>query len=173
MKMSTLIQTACLILSLLPASAGWAQSACGPGAAQCSSKATDKPMAKTANIVGGALTVCSRDPMTGWFRDGSCKTNAQDRGRHVVCAVMTESFLTFTRSRGNDLSTPRPQLRFPGLKPNDRWCLCALRWREAQEAGFAPPVVTNATHKNALKYVVKTTLLKHAVKPPSAPSEIK
>lgn len=96
--------------------------------------------------------------MTGFYRDGFCRTDDQDQGRHVVCAIMTQSFLDFTRSRGNDLSTPRriagsPEYRFPGLKPGDRWCLCALRWQEAHDAGLAPPVLLSCTHERALQYI--------------------
>ena len=110
------------------------------------------------NVLGGPLRACCTDPMTGYFRDGHCRTDASDRGSHVICAVMTEAFLTFTRQRGNDLSTPRPEYRFPGLKPGDGWCLCALRWREAHEAGLAPPVRLEATHSRALDYVELSVL---------------
>jgi uncharacterized protein (DUF2237 family) len=99
--------------------------------------------------------------MTGFYRDGHCRTGPMDRGRHVVCAVMTAEFLDFTRSRGNDLSTPRPQWQFPGLVPGDRWCLRALRWREAFEAGVAPPVVLESTHQKALEYVAFADLLEY------------
>lgn len=114
------------------------------------------------NVVGGLLQACSFDPVTGYFRDGCCNTDSTDRGNHTVCARMTAPFLAFSRERGNDLSTPVPQYRFPGLKPGDRWCLCAMRWREAWEAGFAPPVVLEATHENALKIVPLDALLGHA-----------
>lgn len=113
------------------------------------------------NVLGDSLQTCSLDPLTGFFRDGCCHTGREDRGTHVVCAVMTAEFLTFTRSRGNDLSTPRPQWQFPGLKPGDRWCLCALRWREARDAGKAPPVHLEATHEKALDYVPLEVLLKY------------
>jgi uncharacterized protein (DUF2237 family) len=103
--------------------------------------------------------------MTGWYRDGCCQTDDADVGRHVVCAVMTEEFLEFTRSRGNDLSTPAPALGFPGLGPGDRWCLCVDRWREALEAGVAPPVVLAATHSAALEVVSLDDLEAHAVDP--------
>jgi len=105
------------------------------------------------NIYGSPLNgiVCSTDPMTGWFRDGTCKTGPNDRGTHVVCAEMTQDFLEFTKSRGNDLSTPR-SWGFPGLRPGDKWCLCALRWTQAWRAGKAPPVVPQATHKKALQF---------------------
>ena len=138
-----------------------AQTECVKGGADCAKQRPARAAKPAKNVHGGALSVCSTEPMTGWFRDGSCRTNAQDRGRHVVCAVMTEAFLTFTRSRGNDLSTPKPSARFPGLKPNDRWCLCALRWREAQESGFAPPVMTAATHMKATHYVFKNVLIEN------------
>lgn len=100
--------------------------------------------------------------MTGFYRDGFCRTDAQDQGRHVVCAVMTDEFLVFTQSRGNDLVTPRPEYQFPGLKAGDRWCLCALRWREAFEAGVAPPVRLACTHERALAYIPLEVLLSMA-----------
>jgi uncharacterized protein (DUF2237 family) len=103
--------------------------------------------------------------MTGYYRDGFCNTGAGDVGAHVVCAQMTEQFLSFTRSQGNDLSTPVPDYRFPGLKPGDRWCLCALRWKEALDAGCAPPVILQATHASALEYVSINDLKKHALDP--------
>lgn len=105
------------------------------------------------NVLGGELQTCCTDPMTGFYRDGKCNTGPQDYGTHVVCAEMTDEFLEFTKGRGNDLSTPIPEYRFPGLKAGDKWCLCALRWREALEAGVAPPVVLERTHKKALEYV--------------------
>ncbi len=105
------------------------------------------------NILGTPLQTCSTDPMTGWFRDGCCETQAADRGRHLVCAVMTDEFLAFSRARGNDLLTPRPEYRFPGLKAGDRWCLCLDRWREAYAAGVAPKVVLAATHQIATERV--------------------
>ncbi len=113
--------------------------------------AYDASMAK--NVLGGELEVCGKDPVTGFYRDGCCHTGGQDAGLHVVCAVMTERFLEFTRARGNDLSTPRPQWGFAGLKSGDRWCLCVSRWVEAYEAGVAPPVVLAATHMSALEFV--------------------
>ena len=90
------------------------------------------------NVLGGPLLPCSLEPLTGWYRDGCCNTDAADAGLHTVCAVMTEEFLSFSQSAGNDLSTPRPEYGFPGLNPGDRWCLCAGRWEEARVAGFAP-----------------------------------
>ena len=105
------------------------------------------------NVLGTPLQACCTDPMTGYYRDGVCNTGPTDTGRHVVCAVMTEEFLTFTKSRGNDLSTPRPEYQFPGLKPGDGWCLCALRWKEAYEAGIVVPVRLESTHEHALEYV--------------------
>ncbi|MEM8583071.1 MAG: DUF2237 domain-containing protein [Bacteroidota bacterium] len=115
----------------------------------------------TKNVFGQDIVSCSTNPMTGFYRDGCCRTGEEDRGTHVVCARMTEAFLTFTKSRGNDLSTPNPRYRFPGLKPGDQWCLCALRWREAYEAGVAPPVVLEATHEKALRYVSLEALKAH------------
>lgn len=105
------------------------------------------------NVLGGPLVECSRRPLTGYFRDGSCRTGSDDRGVHVVCARVTEEFLAFSRERGNDLVTPRPAWGFPGLRAGDRWCLCAARWKEALEAGVAPPVVLEATHVAALEFV--------------------
>jgi uncharacterized protein (DUF2237 family) len=105
------------------------------------------------NVLGGPLAPCSLSPMTGYFRDGCCHTDPTDQGLHVVCVVVTADFLEFSRARGNDLSTPRPEYRFPGLRPGDRWCLCALRWLEALQAGMAPEVVLEATHLNALGVV--------------------
>jgi uncharacterized protein (DUF2237 family) len=117
------------------------------------------------NVLGGPLVSCSTDPMTGWYRDGCCQTDDADVGRHVVCAVMTEEFLSFTHSRGNDLSNPAPAVGFPGLAPGDRWCLCVDRWREALEAGVAPPVVLAATHSAALEVVSLDDLEAHAIDP--------
>lgn len=105
------------------------------------------------NVLGGELELCCVDPMTGFYRTGYCTTDEQDQGVHVVCARMTTEFLAYTKARGNDLSTPRPHYSFPGLKEGDQWCLCALRWQEAFEAGVAPPVVLEATHEKALKYI--------------------
>jgi uncharacterized protein (DUF2237 family) len=115
------------------------------------------------NVLGGDLAPCSFRPLTGFYRDGYCRTGAGDAGVHVVCAVMTAEFLEFTRSRGNDLVTPQPQWMFPGLEPGDRWCLVAARWQEALEAGVAPPVVLEATHASALEFVSLTDLEAHAV----------
>jgi len=115
------------------------------------------------NVLGGALRACSTDPKTGFYRTGRCETGPEDRGRHVVCAEMTEAFLRFTKSKGNDLSTPRPEWNFPGLEPGDRWCLCAVRWQEALEAGVAPPVVLAATHENALEILELADLKTHAL----------
>jgi uncharacterized protein (DUF2237 family) len=108
---------------------------------------------RARNVLGGELSPCSQDPVTGYFRDGCCNTDASDRGRHVVCARLTDDFLRFSVARGNDLVTPRPEFAFPGLKAGDQWCLCAARWLEAHEAGVAPPVVLAATHLSALEIV--------------------
>ncbi|MFN7693865.1 MAG: DUF2237 family protein [Burkholderiales bacterium] len=115
------------------------------------------------NVLGGALLPCSFDPLTGWLRDGCCNTDAQDQGSHVVCSRMTPAFLNWQLERGNDLITPRPELRFQGLKPGDRWCVCAVRWREAFEAGYAPPVVLEATHERALEFLPLEWLKAHAL----------
>ena len=105
------------------------------------------------NVLGTELIPCCMDPVTGYFRDGLCRTMASDTGTHVVCAVVTADFLIFTKARGNDLSTPVLQWQFPGLKPGNKWCLCISRWLEAEEAGVAPPLILEATHKKALEYV--------------------
>ena len=115
------------------------------------------------NVVGGPLKTCCTNPMAGFYRTGKCDTGRGDDGIHVVCARMTREFLSFSRSRGNDLSTPVPEHEFPGLKPGDCWCLCAARWKEALEAGVAPPVVVEATHMSALEFVSLEELQAHAV----------
>lgn len=119
--------------------------------------------ASALNVLGEPLKPCSYDPLTGYFRDGCCHTNAQDTGTHVICARVTEAFLRFSRERGNDLVTPRPQWRFAGLKPGDRWCLCAMRWKEADDAGVAPPVVLDSTHARALDFVSLERLKSNAL----------
>ncbi len=118
---------------------------------------------KAMNVLGTPLETCCTDPMTGFYRDGCCNTGSEDLGLHVVCAQMTEDFLAFTQDQGNDLSTPRPEFGFPGLKPGDRWCLCAARWKEAFEAGCAPPVVLEATHISAVEFINLADLQRHAV----------
>lgn len=115
------------------------------------------------NVFGEALQPCSTAPVTGFFRNGCCDTSDQDVGSHTVCAVMTEAFLEFSKSRGNDLSTPRPEFGFDGLKEGDRWCLCAPRWQEAFEAGKAPRVVLRATHQGALDHCALADLKRHAI----------
>jgi hypothetical protein len=107
----------------------------------------------TLNVLGTELVPCSYDPLTGYFRDGCCTTDATDQGSHLVCVRITQAFLTFSAGRGNDLITPRPAHRFAGLKPGDRWCLCANRWIEALHAGVAPPVVLESTHQKTLAFV--------------------
>jgi uncharacterized protein (DUF2237 family) len=115
------------------------------------------------NVLGTELVPCSYDPLTGYFRDGCCHTDMHDLGSHVICAKVTDEFLEFSRSRGNDLSTPRPEYRFAGLKDGDRWCLCALRWKEALAAGVAPEVVLECTHMRALDFVTIEQLTAYAV----------
>ena len=105
------------------------------------------------NILGTDLKCCGTKPMTGYFRDGFCRTTETDRGRHVVACIVNEKFLHFTRQMGNDLSSPNPMYSFPGLKPGDKWCVCALRWKEAFDAGCAPEVILEATHEKSLDYV--------------------
>ena len=120
-------------------------------------------MTEARNVIGGQLEACCTAPMTGYYRDGKCNTGGGDVGAHVVCAQVTEEFLAFTKSQGNDLSTPVPAFNFPGLKKGDRWCLCAPRWKEALDAGVAPPVILSATHASALEYVSLGELKQHAL----------
>ena len=115
------------------------------------------------NVLGTPLQPCSTDPMTGFYRDGCCRTGPGDIGLHLVCVRVTTEFLEFSRSRGNDLSTPVPQHGFPGLQPGDQWCLCADRWKEALEAGMAPPVVLESTHVSTIEFVDIEDLERHAV----------
>jgi uncharacterized protein len=121
-------------------------------------------MDESRNVMGTVLQTCCSSPMTGFYRDGLCQTGPQDSGVHVVCARLTEAFLSYTKAQGNDLSTPRPEYNFPGLKPGDKWCLCAARWQEALEDGVAPPVVLAATHQAALQHVNLADLRNNAVK---------
>ena len=121
------------------------------------------PRENARNVLGERLQSCSESPVTGFYRDGCCNTGPDDFGRHTVCALMTMEFLEFSRSRGNDLSTPMPELGFPGLKPGDRWCLCAARWKEALDAGMAPRVVLTATHEATLEVVALDDLKRHAI----------
>ncbi|MEL6690200.1 MAG: DUF2237 domain-containing protein [Pseudomonadota bacterium] len=118
----------------------------------------------SVNVSGGPLSPCSLDPLTGFFRDGACNTCAEDGGSHTVCAVMTDEFLAFSKYVGNDLSTPRPEYRFPGLKAGDQWCLCAGRFMQAHEEGCAPNVKLEATHKRALEVVPMDVLEKYAIR---------
>jgi len=115
------------------------------------------------NVLGGELKPCSNRPLTGFFRNGCCETSSEDFGMHTVCAVMTAEFLEFSARVGNDLSTPQPDFQFPGLKPGDRWCLCAPRWKEALDAGVAPPVVLEATHEETLAITPLGILKDYAV----------
>ena len=115
------------------------------------------------NVLGEPLQSCSGDPLTGFFRTGYCVTGPDDVGRHIICCEMTAAFLAFSKSRGNDLSTPRPEMAFPGLKPGDRWCLVAPRWVEALQAGMAPRVALLATHEAALRYTDLKTLKAYAL----------
>ena len=115
-----------------------------------------------SNVIGTELQECSRDPLTGFFRDGCCNTGREDHGVHVVCTRVTADFLAFSRAAGNDLSTPRPEFGFAGLRPGDQWCLCAARWAEAHRAGVAPPVVLEATHISALEFADLGDLRAHA-----------
>ena len=115
------------------------------------------------NVLGTALVPCSYDPLTGFYRDGCCNTGDHDIGLHVVCVRVTAEFLAYSKARGNDLSTPKPEQRFRGLNAGDRWCLCALRWMEACAAGFAPPVVLDATHERALDVIALPLLKAHSL----------
>lgn len=118
------------------------------------------------NVLGGSLVECGTDPLTGFYRDGCCATGPEDAGRHTICAVVTAEFLEHQRSIGNDLSTPMPQYRFPGLVPGDRWCVTALNWLRAQQDGYAAPVVLAATHERTLDVVPLEVLREHAVDVP-------
>ena len=120
-------------------------------------------VAPRRNVLGGELQPCGRQPLTGFFRNGCCDTGDEDLGRHTVCARMTAEFLEFSRRQGNDLVTPVPEAGFPGLEPGDRWCLCAARWRQALEAGVAPPVVLSATHESTLELVPLEDLTRHGL----------
>lgn len=115
------------------------------------------------NVLGEPLESCSENPLTGFFRDGCCNTSAEDRGMHTVCVRVTREFLEFSRSRGNDLVTPRAEFGFPGLKPGDQWCLCAARWKEAEQAGVAPRVLLRSTHAATLQIVRLADLKRHAL----------
>lgn len=114
------------------------------------------------NVFGESLITCGTEPMTGFYRDGCCNSDEEDAGMHSVCVVLTDEFLAFSKLRGNDLSTPRPEYMFPGLKAGDRWCLCAARWVEAHRAGCAPKVVLEATHERTLELVELRELVKYA-----------
>jgi uncharacterized protein (DUF2237 family) len=116
------------------------------------------------NVLGGVLQSCSTDPMTGFFRTGDCQVTEEDVGNHGVCVVATAEFLAYSKSRGNDLSTPRPEFEFPGVRPGDRWCLCSPRWQEALQAGMAPPVVLESSSAAALEFVRLADLKRYAVK---------
>lgn len=120
-------------------------------------------MKRGKNALGGELELCCTDPLTGFYRDGYCRTGMEDHGLHTVCVQATDEFLAFSRSRGNDLSTPRPEWQFPGLKAGDCWCLCVKRWKEALEAGLAPPVKLESTHLSALEFVDLEDLKAHAL----------
>lgn len=121
-------------------------------------------MSKARNVLNGPLQSCGTDPVTGFYRNGCCDTGGGDVGIHVACAEVTAEFLAFSVSRGNDLVTPVPHFGFPGLRPGDRWCLCVERWKEAYEAGVAPPVILEATHISALEFVTLEELQEHAVR---------
>lgn len=121
------------------------------------------PIRRAQNVLGGDLEICCTSPMTGFYRDGCCHTGPEDVGSHTVCVELTSEFLEFSKAAGNDLSTPMLQYGFPGLQAGDRWCLCAPRWQEALEAGFAPQVVLAATHEAALAYCQLDDLMAHAV----------
>ncbi len=120
---------------------------------------------ESTNVLGEPLQPCGFDPLTGFFRDGCCNSGYSDHGIHTVCAVVTAEFLTFSRERGNDLTSPFPEAGFPGLKPGDRWCLCASRWLEAYRAGLAPPVDLAATHEETLAVIERSALEQHALSP--------
>lgn len=129
-------------------------------------------MTTQRSVLGDALQMCGDDPVTGFYRDGCCNTGPEDLGSHTVCAVVSTEFLEHQRSVGNDLSTPRPEFGFAGLRPGDRWCVCAARWRQAYEAGAAAPVVLAATHERALEVVPLQALREHAVDVPADPGTL-
>ena len=120
-------------------------------------------MQNQPNVFGDPIESCCTNPMTGWYRNGCCETGGDDHGVHTVCAVMTDEFLAFSKSRGNDLSTPMPQFNFPGLKAGDKWCLCAMRWQEALDHGMAPQVDLAATHMRTLEFVNLDDLKRFAI----------
>ncbi|MCL7931045.1 DUF2237 family protein [Halomonas llamarensis] len=120
-------------------------------------------MSRDRNVLGEPLTPCCHDPVTGFYRDGFCRVGPNDHGVHAVCAMVTEEFLAFSSAQGNDLVTPHPEFGFPGLKPGDRWCLCASRWKEAAVVGLAPPVILSATHEKALDAIPLNQLQQHAL----------
>jgi len=124
------------------------------------------------NVLGGELEPCGTDPLTGFYRDGCCNTGPEDLGSHTVCAVVSAEFLAQQRAVGNDLATPRPEYGFAGLRPGDRWCVCAARWRQAYEAGVAAPVVLAATHERAVDVVALEALREHAVDVPADPGAL-
>ena len=124
----------------------------------------NEDVAQSVNVFGEPLKLCCTSPITGFYRDGFCNTGSSDFGTHVVCSIMTKDFLDFSKSKGNDLSTPNDIYAFPGLKPGDKWCLCVLRWKEAYDAGKAPKVILESTHDKALKYVSIEELISHAQK---------
>ncbi|TVP68943.1 MAG: DUF2237 domain-containing protein [Nitriliruptor sp.] len=124
------------------------------------------------NVLGGDLEPCSRDPLTGWFRDGSCRTGPEDLGSHTICAVVTAEFLAHQRAIGNDLSTPRPQFRFAGLEPGDKWCVTAPNWLRAHQDGAAAPVVLGATNERVLELVPMEVLRRYAVDVPDDPRDL-
>lgn len=126
-------------------------------------------MSEAKNVLGAKLEPCCKFPMTGFYRDGYCNTGPDDLGRHVVCIKVTREFLAFSKKTGNDLSTPQPEMDFPGLIPGDQWCLCALRWQEAFEADAAPKVVLSSTHESALEVLNLEDLKKYAVNEDSFP----
>ncbi|QNE22108.1 DUF2237 domain-containing protein [Kribbella qitaiheensis] len=129
-------------------------------------------MESELNVLGGALEECGTDPLTGFFRDGCCSTGPEDIGSHTVCAVVTTEFLAHQKSVGNDLTTPRPELSFPGLQPGDRWCVVAVRWLQAYHAGAPAPVVLASTHARALDTIPLSVLRAHAVDVPADPSSL-
>ena len=138
-----------------------ANPACGPVKETNKSKIMENNKAKHGkNVLGTDLKIAGTDPITGYYRDGFCSAGAEDRGVHVVAAVLTDAFLKYSKEQGNDLITPFPAYGFPGLKANDKWCLCASRWKEAFDAGVAPPVILEATHEKALEFATLEQLRK-------------
>ena len=155
--------TIAALLLALPGCEAVQANPCGLTESCAQDESLDTTVPVEMSVRGKPVATCSTDPMTGFFRDGTCRTGPSDRGIHTVCAEVDDRFLDFTASRGNDLRTPSTRSRFPGLVAGDRWCLCAARWEEARQAGAAPPVVLDATSAASLRKTTRRALMNHAV----------